>query len=416
MAHCPLFRFPILHVNSKKYGTEDTIMPTICCSRPSSSSQYDMLVMLEIEVYPKESLLLEPPTFEASVISQKLMTVTFGSVLTVNELVILDYAGEALVCRVARVRVDEETQSTAAGAAMEEAHRGTIGVQSRFYVVPSNDEVIAIQGSQPLPDEIPANVIHVTTSDGEWFPVKRELLAPCLSLTKYVQAGRGKYKDVEISIPREERSPDAPEDDESSTCPHCKIEVDCCTFDRVLLFILSLLYPTEKTFTPGISELNTLIDAGEKLGLQPLVDVCEEKNAAFDSRVRKDRFIPLAEVEHRNNSESELLILMDGMVFDITRWIDEHPGGASIIPTQALNIDCTVFFEMYHVSRQSFLYLKQFYIGELSPQDRAVLKEQSTNGVLASTAFLQSLRQYTSPWRVTTISEDSVANEAHKSF
>ncbi len=30
----------------------------------------------------------------------------------------------------------------------------------------------------------PANVLDVTTSDGEWFPVKKKLLRPCIALTK----------------------------------------------------------------------------------------------------------------------------------------------------------------------------------------------------------------------------------------
>jgi hypothetical protein len=30
----------------------------------------------------------------------------------------------------------------------------------------------------------PTNVVHVTTSDGEWFPVKKALLRPCLQLTQ----------------------------------------------------------------------------------------------------------------------------------------------------------------------------------------------------------------------------------------
>jgi hypothetical protein len=41
----------------------------------------------------------------------------------------------------------------------------------------------------------------------------------------------------------------------------------------------------------------------------------------------------------------ETLLVLDGMVLDITRWLDEHPGGSSIIPEQALDVDCTAFFE-----------------------------------------------------------------------
>ena len=41
----------------------------------------------------------------------------------------------------------------------------------------------------------PPGVVDVYTSDGEWFPVKRRLLRPCIKLTSIVQAGRGKYRE-----------------------------------------------------------------------------------------------------------------------------------------------------------------------------------------------------------------------------
>ena len=47
-----------------------------------------------------------------------------------------------------------------------------------------------------------------------------------------------------------------------------------------------------------------------------------------------------------------------GMILDVTRWLPEHPGGSAIIPAQALNIECSRFFELYHVSRESFLYIE----------------------------------------------------------
>ena len=59
----------------------------------------------------------------------------------------------------------------------------------------------------------------------------------------------------------------------------------------------------------------------------------------------------------------------------MSRWLEEHPGGSSIIPEQALNKDCTVFFEIYHASRQSFLYLKEFYIGEVLVDDLSRLEK-----------------------------------------
>ncbi|GFH14087.1 cytochrome b5, partial [Haematococcus lacustris] len=61
--------------------------------------------------------------------------------------------------------------------------------------------------------------------------------------------------------------------------------------------------------------------------------------------------------------------IMDGMVLDVTRWLPEHPGGSSIIPRQALNRDSSRFFEIYHATRESFLYLREFYRGEIHQDD-----------------------------------------------
>jgi len=87
---------------------------------------------------------------------------------------------------------------------------------------------------------------------------------------------------------------------------------------------------------------------------------------------------------------------MQGMVLDITRWIPEHPGGSELIAQEAMNVDSTVMFEIYHASRQSFRYLKQFYIGELSEFDLAVMPKSAQQ---PSEAFIHELQQYTT-WRI----------------
>uniref|UniRef100_A0A7S4QH31 Cytochrome b5 heme-binding domain-containing protein n=1 Tax=Ditylum brightwellii TaxID=49249 RepID=A0A7S4QH31_9STRA len=358
--------------------------------------------------------------FNATDISRRLINQTFRSILTVNEYIVVSFPDEndnihELVCRISEVRTQEENDGTSksmtsAEATMDDPYRGRVDLGTELYIYPSDPKSVTVLGGRCLPKgTLPEDVVHVTTSDMEWFPVRRLLLAPCIKLTKYVQVGRGKYKNEIPTLSDEERSEDAPTDD---GCPHCKVPIDCCTFDRVLLFITSLLYPDEHSFALDLSEVNALSSAADALGLQVLDDLCQSQSSTFESRVIKDRYIRLAEVKTRND-HGELLILLDGMVLDISRWIDEHPGGPSIIPTQALNIDCTVFFEMYHVSRQAFLYLKSFYIGELSPED-AVNLRSSAEGVEASEGFLLSLRSYTDEWRVSI--EEKAGEKVHKSF
>ncbi len=82
-------------------------------------------------------------------------------------------------------------------------------------------------------------------------------------------------------------------------------------------------------------------------------------------------------------------------------------------------MDCTVFFEVYHASRQSFLYLKEFYIGELDEDDWqkiSIMNSNDPNIAKPSEAFLEQLNRITS-WRMK--KEDILAYEkelVHKSF
>lgn len=59
---------------------------------------------------------------------------------------------------------------------------------------------------------------------------------------------------------------------------------------------------------------------------------------------------------------------------------------------QALNLDCARFFEVYHASRESFLYLQEFYVGELDPADRARVPADEEP---PSQDFLAQLRAFT---------------------
>ena len=431
-----------------------------CCSRPNYSPvnennrDYDSLSHVQVEVYlPKKELTRNntlninnkkgahshltpyPIKVNAKDISRKLLNCSYRSVLTVNELIVIsiDDGKTDIACRIASVRTKNNekinndsaimdfefstSNMSSTEASMEDPYRGRVIMDTEFCITPSSasSDVLQISGTKILPEgKLPEDVIHVTTEDKEWFPVRRILLAPCIKLTKYVQAGRGKYTDIPIPILSDiERSPDAPSPADDN-CPHCLVPIDCCTFDRVLLFIMSLLYPNDPRhkFQLDNSEVNTMAEAAEILGLLPLSDLCASKHSSFDSRVRKHEYIRFAEVQERNK-HGELLILLDGMVLDITRWLEEHPGGSEIIPKQALNIDSTVFFEMYHVSKQSFYYLKSFYIGELAPEDISKLKS-SAEGVSVSDGFLQSLKSFTSEWRVKI--DSKVSEKVHKSL
>jgi cytochrome b involved in lipid metabolism len=232
------------------------------------------------------------------------------------------------------------------------------------------------------------DLVDVFTNDDEVFPVARRLLRPCISLTAVVQQGYGKYKE-------------AADEQRKSV----NVDLDACTFDRVLLYLEHEARGEEFNFDPLLT--NELLTAAELLGISGLRDLCLKKLGNFQDRVRKTP-IRLDEVIAKNKAGSDAAetspdgkrtitwLILNGMVLDISRWLEEHPGGSSIIPRQSLNIDSTLFFEIYHASRQSFLYLKEFYIGELFVDDLPRLLPLPES---PSAAFLEELNRTTS-WRL----------------
>ena len=68
------------------------------------------------------------------------------------------------------------------------------------------------------------------------------------------------------------------------------------------------------------------------MGCRGLEDLCLKKMGAFESRVRKE-YIRWKEVLKRNEDNNETILVMDGMVYDVTRWLPEHPVGNTIIPS-----------------------------------------------------------------------------------
>jgi hypothetical protein len=184
--------------------------------------------------------------------------------------------------------------------------------------------------------------------------------------------------------------------------------MDCCTFDRVLLYLQHEARGERFKFDPTLAP--ELLAAARTLGISGLEDACAKVLGSCAERVSRTPF-RLADIARRNargggvSPRAETWLLLDGMVLDVSRWLPEHPGGDAIIPDQALDCDCTCMFEIYHVSRQSFAYLREFYAGELHRDDRpnVPLPKTLPKGAGAdgapSPAFLAELRRHTA-WRL----------------
>lgn len=138
--------------------------------------------------------------------------------------------------------------------------------------------------------------------------------------------------------------------------------------------------------------LEALGQAAATLGCRKLLECVQRKLGDFKSRIRLWRWDEIK----KHNEAGGCMVTMDGMVLDLEAWLPEHPGGATIIPEQALNKDCTVFFELYHASRESFTYLREFYIGEIVAEDLELVPREEE---AASQDFMSQLREFSAPFR-----------------
>lgn len=360
-------------------------------------------------------------TIDASYLRSKLDKYFFACIVSLEEnfcIQISDMSGKSndIVCVIRDVIPEKSEFNDDEDCDIEllDNYRGIVMADTSIYLHAAGDGdgaagTLHLLNNIPLPEQpLLKNVIDVVTCDNEIFPIKRNLLRPCIALTSLVQAGRGKY--TVDSLCAESRLAVA-------------VSLDACTFDRVYLYLQHEFRGEPFLFDPLLaSELKA---AAITLQCKGLEDCCDKVLGSFQGRVRTNAFISYDEIIDRNRSAVELycasavarpstakghvgtvemLLMLSGMVFDVTHWISEHPGGSTIIPTQALNVDCTEFFEIYHASRQSFLYLKEFYVGELDPADYSrvpnMMRGAGDGGSRGGDGFTEQLSRVTGGWRL----------------
>ncbi|NXV03507.1 CYB5B protein, partial [Cettia cetti] len=104
----------------------------------------------------------------------------------------------------------------------------------------------------------------------------------------------------------------------------------------------------------------------------------------------------LEEVAKRNSSREAWLVI-HGRVYDVTRFLEEHPGGEEVLLEQA-GRDATESFEDVGHSTDAREMLKQYYIGEVHPVS-ALCKPQRHQGV-SFCCFFFSPRSFWSTWLI----------------
>uniref|UniRef100_A0A0E9XIP2 Cytochrome b5 n=1 Tax=Anguilla anguilla TaxID=7936 RepID=A0A0E9XIP2_ANGAN len=80
------------------------------------------------------------------------------------------------------------------------------------------------------------------------------------------------------------------------------------------------------------------------------------------------KYYRLSEVEERNTFKSTWIII-NHKIYDVTKFLEEHPGGEEVLREQAGG-DATESFEDVGHSTDAREMAKSFLIGELHPEDR----------------------------------------------
>lgn len=300
---------------------------------------------------------------DAKALCRQLANQTFGRVLAVGETVPVSLDGVNVLVRI--TATNHLTEEEQADVVVYHCYRGLVTADTAVYLLPAAgfDQGLQLVNTVTKAErKLNHHLITVTTNDDEEFTVKKSLLRSCISLTKAVQ-----HKAEEMA--------------------EVAVDVDCCTFDRVLLYLQADVLGHGAEWNVDINLADLLLEAARRLGCRSLEELCLQKMGDFHSRIREYRFDEIK----RANAHGQCWIIVDGMVLDVTRWLPEHPGGNTIIPAQALDLEAACFFELYHSSRESFMYLKHFYIGEVCEEDRADVPCAEK----PSEEFLQQLREYT---------------------
>ncbi|NWW64160.1 CYB5 protein, partial [Ifrita kowaldi] len=91
----------------------------------------------------------------------------------------------------------------------------------------------------------------------------------------------------------------------------------------------------------------------------------------------RGRYYRLEEVQKHNNSQSTWIIIHH-RIYDVTKFLDEHPGGEEVLREQAGG-DATENFEDVGHSTDARTMSESFIVGELHPDDRSKLQKPTVS-------------------------------------
>lgn len=87
------------------------------------------------------------------------------------------------------------------------------------------------------------------------------------------------------------------------------------------------------------------------------------------------KVISLEEIE-KHNDHSSCWVAIDGLVYDITKFLDQHPGGEEVV-LETAGSDATEGFEDVGHSQDAREMLKEHLIGELPPEEKELAQAKA---------------------------------------
>lgn len=118
----------------------------------------------------------------------------------------------------------------------------------------------------------------------------------------------------------------------------------------------------------------------------------EEKEVATDN---KTKVFTLKEVAKHKTKESSFVIIHD-KVYDITKFLDEHPGGEEVLIEQA-GCNATENFEDVGHSTDARVMMRDYYIGEVCDEDKKHTKDTGPKKWASNESSQSSWRSWLIP-------------------
>ncbi|KAK4304899.1 hypothetical protein Pmani_023166 [Petrolisthes manimaculis] len=98
-----------------------------------------------------------------------------------------------------------------------------------------------------------------------------------------------------------------------------------------------------------------------------------EANDSSKSHEGVPKVFSLKEVSKHSSSDSCWIVIQDN-VYDVTNFLNEHPGGEDVLLGQA-GMDATEIFQIVGHSMDAHEMMKEYWIGELSDEYKKFKKD-----------------------------------------